>query len=73
MDIVTIGRSDRIIVEMTLSVPSGAPVAIASKKVWQKLVRLMEMLTVGPIRPRCLHCRSIGKNTSKASEDQHVS
>ena len=58
---------------MTLNVSSGALVAIAIKEVRQKLVRLARMLTVGPIRPRFMHCRSIGKNTSKASEDQYVS
>ena len=58
---------------MTLNVSSGALVAIAIKEVRQKVVRLARMLTVGPIRPRFMHCRSIGKNTSKASEDQYVS
>ena len=58
---------------MTLNVSSGALVAIAIKEVRKKLVRLARMLTVGPIRPRFMHCRSIGKNTSKASEDQYVS
>ena len=45
MVIVAIDHSDRILVEMTLSVPSGALVTIASKKARQKLVRLMKMLT----------------------------
>ena len=58
---------------MTLNVSSGALVTIAIKEVRQKLVRLARMLTIGPIRPRFMHCRSIGKNTSKASEDQYVS
>ena len=57
---------------MTLNVSSGALVAIVIKEVRKKLVRLARMLTVGPIRPRCLHCRSIGKNASKASEDWYV-
>ena len=50
---------------MTLNVSSGALVTIAIKEVRKKLVRLARMLTVGPIRPRFMHCRSIGKNTKK--------
>ena len=57
---------------MTLNVSSGALVTIAIKEVRQKVVRLARMLTVGPVRPRCLHCRSIVKIASKASEDQYV-